>query len=240
MLNRGVSLILLLGVSTLAAGRGESALQESTSAFRIAVLLTALSLLPALFVSVTPFLRISLVLHFLRQAMGVQSAPSNQVLNGLALFLSLLLVQPIGMEIYQQAWTPWDEGKITGEAAIEAAAAPLRKWMLRFTREKDIRLTLQISGEKPPASAQAVSLRHLIPAYVLSELRAGFQIGAILYLPFLMIDLIAAGVTLSIGMMQLPPAMVSTPFKLLIFVLADGWNLVVGSLMKSFLTGGAG
>jgi len=201
---------------------------------QIVLLLTVLTLLPAALVSVTPFLRISIVLHFLRQALATQTAPSNQVLVGLALFLSLLTMQPIASQIYEQAWTPMENGRMTMPQAAEEAAKPLRQFWLRFAREKDIALFLQISHSPVPRTPADVDLEVLIPAYILSELKASFQIGAVLYLPFLVIDLVVASVTLSVGMMQLPPVMISAPFKILLFVLVDGWNLVIGSLMKSF------
>lgn len=201
---------------------------------QIALGLTLLTLLPAVVMCITPFLRIVVVLHFLRQALGTQSAPSNQVLVGLSLFLTLLVVQPMFSDIYTQAWQPLEAGKITTEQAMDQGAAPLRKFLLRFARERDVRLFVDLSKEPPPHSPADISLKVLIPAYILSELKAGFQIGAVLFLPFLVIDIAVASVTLSIGMMQLPPAMVSAPFKILLFVLVDGWNLVIGSLMKSF------
>lgn len=197
--------------------------------------LTLLSLLPAVFMCVTPFLRIAVVLHFLRQALGTQTAPSNQVLVGLSLFLSLLLAQPMFSEIYSHAWEPLEKGQITTEQAIALGSAPLRNFVIRFARPRDIQLFLEIAKEPQPRNPSDLSLRVLIPAYILSELKAGFQIGAVLFLPFLVIDMAVASITLSVGMMQLPPALVSAPFKILLFVLVDGWNLVVGSLMKSFL-----
>jgi flagellar biosynthesis protein FliP len=202
---------------------------------QIALGLTLLTLLPAVIMCITPFLRIAVVLHFLRQALGTQTAPSNQVLIGLSLFLSLLVVQPVFSDIYSNAWQPLEKGEITAEQAVDAGSEPLRKFLIRFAREKDIRLFVEISKEPPPHKPADVSLKVLIPAYILSELKAGFQIGAVLFLPFLVIDMAVASVTLSIGMIQLPPALISAPFKILLFVLVDGWNLVVGSLMKSFL-----
>ena len=201
---------------------------------QIVLLLTALTLLPAALVSVTPFLRISIVLHFLRQALATQTAPSNQVLVGLAMFLSLLTIEPMASQIYEQAWIPLDHGQMTVPQAAQEAARPLRQFWLRFAREKDIALLLEVSHSPAPRTPADVDLRVLIPAYILSELKASFQIGAVLYLPFLVIDLVVASVTLSVGMVQLPPVMISAPFKILLFVLVDGWNLVVGSLMKSF------
>jgi len=201
---------------------------------QIVLLLTALTLLPAALVSVTPFLRISVVLHFLRQALATQTAPSNQVLVGLALFLSLLTIEPMASRIYEQAWTPLENGQMSLPQAAQEAAKPLRQFWLRFAREKDIALLLEISHAPAPRTPADVDLKVLIPAYILSELKASFQIGAVLYLPFLVIDLVVASVTLSVGMVQLPPVMISAPFKILLFVLVDGWNLVVGSLLKSF------
>jgi flagellar biosynthesis protein FliP len=201
---------------------------------QIVVLLTLLTLLPAALMAVTPFLRITLVLHFLRQALGTQSTPSNQVLIGLALFLTILIVQPLASEVYQKAWEPMEKGVLTAGQAWDEGAKPVRAFLLRFAREKDIRLFLEASRTPAPARAQDLDLKILVPAYVLSELRTGFQIGAVLFLPFLIIDLVVASVTLSIGMVQLPPVMVSAPFKILLFVVVDGWNLVVGSLIKSF------
>jgi flagellar biosynthetic protein FliP len=206
----------------------------ATSAMQIVLLLTALTFLPALIVSLTPFLRITVVLHFLRQALGTQTTPSNQVLLGLALFLSFLIMQPIVSESYTQGWQPYEQGKFSGAEAWEQGSKPIKKFLLRFAREKDIALFIEISKSPAPRSAEDLDLKILAPAYVLSELRAGFQIGAVIFLPFLVIDLLVASVTLSIGMVQLPPVMISAPFKILLFVLVDGWNLVVGSLMKSF------
>lgn len=201
---------------------------------QIVALLTLLTLLPAIVMAVTPFLRISLVLHFLRQALGTQSAPSNQVLIGLSLFLTILIMQPVLGQIYQQAWEPLDAGKMTTAQAMEAASGPLKSFLLKFAREKDIRLFVELTHRPAPARPADLELQVLVPAYILSELKVGFQIGAVLFLPFLVIDLVVASVTLSIGMVQLPPVMLSAPFKILLFVLIDGWNLVVGSLVKSF------
>ena len=201
---------------------------------QIVMLLTLLTLLPAVVMTITPFLRIAIVLHFLRQALGTQSTPSNQVLLGLSLFLTIVIIQPIAVDMYHQGWEPLQKNEVTGEQAFEAGAKPLKGFMTRFAREKDVALFVNISHLPPPKSAEELPLQVLIPAYILSELKAGFQIGAVLFLPFLIIDLVVASVTLSIGMVQLPPVMISAPFKILLFVLADGWNLVLGSLMKGF------
>jgi flagellar biosynthetic protein FliP len=222
--------IEFLGI-TESAGGGGTVLSVP---MRIALSLTLLSFLPAVIVSLTPFLRITIALHFLRQALGTQSAPSNQVMVGLALFLSLILMQPVGQEIYEKAWKPLDQGKVSANEAMTAASAPVKRFMARFAREKDIQLFVEMSRSGQPKNVADVDFTVLAPAYILSELKTGFQIGAILYLPFLVIDLVVASITLSIGMVQLPPVMVSAPFKLLLFVLVDGWNLVVGSLVKTF------
>ncbi len=201
---------------------------------QIVVLLTALTVLPAVLVSVTPFLRITVVLHFLRQALGTQTTPSNQVLIGMALFLTLLIMHPVAAEVYARGWAPMERGEITLTQALERSSVPLKAFLMRYVREKDVQMLLEISRTPAPARPEDLELRILVPAYVLSELKTGFQIGAVLFLPFLVIDLVVASVTLSIGMVQLPPVMLSAPFKVLLFVLVDGWNLVVGSLMKSF------
>ncbi len=201
---------------------------------QIVVLLTLLTLLPAILISVTPFLRMTVVFHCLRKAMGTTAPPSNQVRVGLALFLSLIVVQPVARQIYTEGWDPLEKGQITASQAWDRSSGPIRTFLLKFAREKDIRLFVELSHLPAPANPQEVPMTALVPAYVLSELKASFQIGAVLFLPFLVIDLVVASVTLSIGMVQLPPVMVSAPFKVLLFVLVDGWNLVVGSLVRSF------
>ena len=208
--------------------------KDLSTPMQIVILMTLLTLLPAIVMSITPFLRISIVLHFLRQALGTQSAPSNQVLVGMSLFLTLVLVQPVASQIYKDAWQPMEAGQMNNAQAWDAGAKPLKTYLARFVREKDVRLFLDITHAPAPRTPADLDLTVLAPAYVLSEMRAGFQIGAVLFLPFLLIDIIVASVTLSIGMVQLPPAMVSAPFKILLFVLVDGWNLTIGSLMKSF------
>ena len=201
---------------------------------QIVILLTLMTILPAAVMSITPFLRITVVLHFLRQALGTQSTPSNQVLIGLALFLTIVIVQPVVADMYHQGWEPMQAGKLSPEQAFEQGAKPLGAFLARFAREKDISLFIEIAHAPPPRSRADLDLKILIPAYILSELKTGFQIGAVLFLPFLVIDLVVASVTLSVGIVQLPPIMISAPFKILLFVLVDGWNLVVGSLMRSF------
>ena len=215
----------LMGIS---AGNGTLSVP-----LQILLLMTLLTVLPAAVMSVTPFLRIVVVLHFLRQALGTQSTPSNQVLIGLALFLTLVIVQPVAADMYHQGWEPLEAGKLSWQQALDEGAKPLRTFLARFAREKDIRLFVEIARAPAPRNRADLDLKILIPAYILSELKTGFQIGAVLFLPFLVIDLVVASVTLSVGMVQLPPIMISAPFKILLFVLVDGWNLVVGSLMKS-------
>ncbi len=204
---------------------------------QIVVLLTALVLLPAMVMCLTPFLRLVVVFHFLRQALGTQTTPSNQVLIGMSLFLTLLIMRPVGQEVFEKAYQPYQRGDLNLVQAGDALAVPLKTFLLKYTREKDIQLFLEMAGSPPPRNANDLPFLVVAPAYVISELQTSFQIGAVLFLPFLVIDLLVASITLSIGMVQLPPVMVSAPFKILLFVLADGWNLMVGSLMKSFLGG---
>jgi flagellar biosynthetic protein FliP len=239
---RAVLFLLLMTGAAMAAPTGSVPIFGSgpgggitlSSPMQIAVFMTLMALLPAAIMSVTPFLRIIVVLHFLRQALGTQTTPSNQITIGLALFLSLLIMQPVVSDIYHKGWEPMESGQLTTEQAFDAGSKPLKTFLARFAREKDIGTFLEISRSAPPRTPGDLDLKVLIPAYILSELKAGFQIGAVLYLPFLIIDLVVASVTLSIGMVQLPPAMISAPFKILLFVLVDGWSLVIGSLMKSF------
>lgn len=201
---------------------------------QIVLMFTGLTVLPAVIMSLTPFLRITLVLHFLRQAIGTQTAPSNPVLIGLGLFLTILIMNPIILEVQEKAWKPYESGKITLGEAVAVGQVPLKAFLVRYVREKDVKTLLEISKSPAPAKPEDLDLKVLCPAYVLSELKTGFQIGAMLFLPFLVIDILVASVTLSVGIVQLPPVMVSAPFKILLFVLIDGWNLVVGSLVKSF------
>ncbi|MBI2689764.1 MAG: flagellar type III secretion system pore protein FliP [Acidobacteria bacterium] len=201
---------------------------------QIVLLLTGLTLLPVLLMSLTPFLRITLVLHFLRQAIGTQATPSNPVLIGLALFLTGIIMQPTLQKSYEEGWAPYEQGLLTGDAALKKGVEPIRAFLVKYVREKDVQMLLDVSHTPAPAKAADLEFRILLPAYVLSELKTGFQIGAMLFLPFLIVDLLVASVTLSVGIVQLPPAMVSSPFKILLFVLVDGWNLVAGSLVKSF------
>src|SRR5271155_874757 len=202
--------------------------------WNIVVLLALLTLLPSLLLAMTPFARLLVVFHFLRQALGTQTAPSNQTLIGLSLILTFFLMQPVMATIYGTAVVPYEKGRVDAVAAVELGAGPLRQFMLQYTREKDLALFVDMGHEPRPKQPEDLPMRIVIPAYILSELKTGFQIGAILFLPFLVIDMVTASVTTSIGMMQLPPVVISTPLKILLFVVADGWNLVVGSMLKSF------
>ncbi len=198
------------------------------------MLLTLMTLLPALLVAITPFARLLVVFHFLRQALGTQTAPSNQTLIGLSLILTYFLMQPVGNIIYRDAVVPFQRGQIDAWAAVEQGIPPLRQFMLRFAREKDLALFLELAQAPRPHQPDDLPMRVVVPAYILSELKTGFQIGAALFLPFLVIDLVVAAVTTSVGMLQLPPVVISTPVKIMLFVMVDGWNLLIGSLMRSF------
>ena len=223
----------LFGISPPTGGAQGSQLSVP---MQILILMTLLTLLPAVVMSITPFLRIAIVLHFLRQALGTQTTPSNQVLVGISLFLTILIMNPVATEMYHKGWEPMEKNQLSFDKAFDEGTQPLKKFLVRFAREKDISLFVEVTHGQPPRTPADLDLKVLIPAYILSELKAGFQIGAVLFLPFMVIDLVVASVTLSIGMIQLPPVMISAPFKILLFVLVDGWNLVLGSLMKSFYT----
>jgi len=206
---------------------------DSTSV-TIILILTLLTLLPALLLSMTPFVRILVIFHFLRQALGTQTTPTNQTLIGLALFLTYFVMQPVGSAIHEQAIVPFEHGKMTALQAVERGSVPLKRFMLDYTREKDLSLFVELGKQPRPQTPEDLPMRVVIPAYIISELKTGLQIGAVLLLPFLVFDLVTASVTTSIGMLQLPPVVISTPLKILLFVVADGWNLVVGSTLKSF------
>jgi flagellar biosynthetic protein FliP len=200
----------------------------------IVVGLTLLTLLPALLLSMTPLVRLLVVFHFLRQALGTQTAPSNQVLMGLALMMTWFLIQPVLLEVEQTAVAPYSAGTITGAQAMDLGVTPVKRYMLRYAREKDLAVFASAGMAVRPNRKEDLPIQVVVPAYILSELKAGFQIGAVLFLPFLLVDLVVASVTTSIGMMQLPPVVISTPLKILLFVMVDGWNLLADQLIKSF------
>ena len=200
----------------------------------IVVGLTLLTLLPALLLSMTPMVRLLVVFHFLRQALGTQTAPSNQILMGLALMMTWFLMQPVLLEVEHTAVTPYSSGAISGEQALDLGILPVKHYMLRYAREKDLAVFASAGMAVRPNSKEDLPIQVVVPAYILSELKAGFQIGAVLFLPFLLVDLVVASVTTSIGMMQLPPVVISTPLKILLFVMVDGWSLLADQLIKSF------
>ena len=200
----------------------------------IILLMTLITFLPAILVTMTSFTRIAIVFHFLRQALGTQEMPGNQILVGLALFLTIFIMAPVGARINELAVTPVMNGEITVNEGIVRGAPPLREFMLKQTRENDLKLFLELSKAPKPKSKDELPMTVVIPAYVISELKTGFQMGFFLFVPFLLIDLVVSTTLLSMGMLQLPPAMISLPFKVLLFVMIDGWNLVVGSIVRSF------
>lgn len=216
--------------STPAPGGG----QTWTLSIQTLLLLTSLTFLPAVLLMMTGFTRIIIVLSLLRQALGTPTAPPNQVLIGLALFLTLFVMSPVLERIHAEAYQPYVENRLDVNQALGKAAEPLRQFMLRQTRETDLELFLRLSAEQPPADASAVPLKILIPAYVTSELKTAFQIGFIVFIPFLIIDMLVASVLMSMGMMMVSPALIALPFKIMLFVLVDGWNLLIGSLAQSF------
>jgi flagellar biosynthetic protein FliP len=201
---------------------------------QIVLLMTLISFLPAILVTMTSFTRIAIVFHFLRQALGTQEMPSNQILLGLALFLTMFIMAPVGTQINDLAVQPAMAGKVTMAEAMNRAAPPLRTFMLKQTREPDLALFMDLGHVAKPPTKNELPMTVVIPAYIISELKTGFQMGFFLFVPFLLIDLVVSTTLLSMGMLQLPPAMVSLPFKVLLFVMIDGWNLVVGSIVRSF------
>ncbi len=196
---------------------------------------TALGFLPAILLMMTGFTRIIIVLSLLRQALGTQSTPPNQVLVGLALFLTFFVMSPVLDKIYNDAYLPYSEGKMPMERALDTAQQPLKGFMLKQTREADLALFLKLAKADAVTSPEAIPLRVLVPAFVTSELKTAFQIGFLIFIPFLIIDMVVASVLTSMGMMMLSPMLIALPFKLMLFVLADGWNLLIGSLAASFL-----
>ncbi len=201
---------------------------------QIVILLTLLTFVPAILVTMTSFTRIVIVFHFLRQALGTQEVPSNQILIGLALFLTLFIMAPVGDKVNALAVQPAMDGKISIGEAMTRATPPVRDFMLKQTREKDLAVFVELGKLQKPQTPDELPMRIVIPAFVISELKTGFQMGFFLFVPFLLIDLVVSTTLLSMGMMQLPPAMISLPFKVMLFVMIDGWNLLVVSVVRSF------
>jgi len=207
---------------------------SDSTPWTIVFALTLITVLPAILMCMTPLVRLLVVFHFLRQALGTQTAPSNPTLLGLGLMMTWFLMAPVIGQIQQQAVDPYRAEKITGWEAIERGSQPVKGFLLRYAREKDLALFAAAGQVARPNSPDDLPMRVIIPAYILSELKAGFSIGAVLFLPFLLVDMVTAAITTSIGMFQLPPVVVSTPLKILLFVMVDGWNLLAHSLLKSF------
>jgi flagellar biosynthesis protein FliP len=233
LLAPAAALALQIPALELRVGEAGSPAEMSTLV-KIVGLLTVLSLAPAILVTMTAFTRIAVVLSFVRHALGVQGMPPNQVMISLALFLTLFVMAPVGRRIHEEALRPYLDGRIGDAAALDAAVAPVRSFMLAQTREKDLALFYEMAKSPRPARPDDVSLTLLLPAFVTSELRTAFEMGFLIFLPFLLVDLIVSSVLMSMGMVMLPPALIALPLKVMLFVLADGWHLVVGSVTRSF------
>ncbi|MGB3837611.1 MAG: flagellar type III secretion system pore protein FliP [Rhodanobacter sp.] len=237
--------LLLLPLATLAATPGiplvnvqpaADGSQSWTLSLQMLALMTALTLLPAIALMMTSFTRIIIVLGFLRQALGTQSTPPNQVLLGLALFLTLFVMSPVLTRAYDDGIKPYMDGQITAEQALPAASVPFKHFMLEQTRDADLQLFTRLAKEKPYASKADVPFKVAMPAFLTSELKTAFQMGFLLFIPFLIIDLVVASVLMSMGMMMVSPMIISLPFKIMLFVLVDGWTLLLGTLAGSFYT----
>ena len=221
------------GQLPLLVGTGGSGMSFSVPVQTL-LFFTALSFLPAVLLMMTGVTRIVIVLSLLRQALGTQSAPPNQVIVGLSLFLTFFVMGPTLDKVYNEAYLPYSKSAMPFEQAIDKAEAPLRQFMSKQTRQSDLALFVRLAKLEPGANAQTVPMRVLVPAFVTSELKSAFQIGFMIFIPFLVIDIVVASVLMSLGMMMLSPVLVALPFKLMLFVLADGWNLLIGSLASSF------
>ena len=208
--------------------------QGLDAALRIVLLMTLISVAPALMVTMTSFTRITIVLGFLRQAMGTTQSPGNQIIIGLSFFLTMVIMAPVLTDINENALQPLLAGEINEQAAMKVAETPIKEFMLGQTREKDIVLFLELTGQEAPETPEELSMLVVVPSFVISELKTAFQMGFVLFIPFLIIDMVVASVLMSMGMMMLPPVLISLPFKILLFVLVDGWWLVVRSLVSAF------
>ncbi|MBF0274221.1 MAG: flagellar type III secretion system pore protein FliP [Nitrospinae bacterium] len=214
--------------------KGSSNPDDVALSLQVLMLLTVLSLAPAILIMTTSFARIVVVLAFLRQAMGTQSMPPNQIVIGLALFLTFFIMAPVFSDINSNALQPYLDKKMTQADALKKAMDPLKMFMIKQTREKDLALFMRIGNHPKPRNVDDLPLTVVIPSFIISELKTGFQIGFLIYVPFLILDMVVASVLMSMGMMMLPPVMISLPFKLMLFVLVDGWYLIVGSLVRSY------
>jgi flagellar biosynthetic protein FliP len=223
-----------VGLPAVTATPGPGGAQTYTLSIQALLLLTALTFLPAALLMMTSFTRIIIVLSLLRQALGTIQTPPNQILVGLSLFLTFFVMSPVLERIYDEAYVPLSEQSIDFQQAVDRASVPLKDFMLRQTREADVALFLELADAPAPEDARQIAMRVLIPAYVISELKTAFQIGFVVFIPFLIIDMVVSSVLMSMGMMMLSPVIISLPFKLMLFVLVDGWNLLVGSLVRSF------
>jgi flagellar biosynthetic protein FliP len=208
--------------------------RQISGVLQIVFLLTIMSLAPAVLVLMTSFTRIAVVLAFLRQALGTQGTPPNQVIIGLSLFLTLFIMQPVWNRIHQEALVPYQKHELSGEEFVKRGLQPIKEFMLKQTRKPDLAFFVSLAQQEKPQNAESLPLTTVIPAFVISELKTAFQIGFLLYLPFIILDMVVSSILLSMGMMMLPPVMISMPFKLMLFVLVDGWSLLVASLVKSF------
>jgi len=223
------------GLPTITLGIGEATDPgEVSTALQILIVLTILSVAPAILLMTTGFTRIVIVLSFVRQAMGTQQAPSNQIVIGLALFLTFFVMAPVFNQINEEALQPYIDKQISQDQALDLAMNPMRQFMFSQVAEKDLQLLVDISKSPQPENQDDISMMTLIPAFMLSELKRAFQMGFLIFIPFLMIDMIVASILMAMGMMMLPPIIISLPFKILLFVLVDGWSLVIGSLVQSF------
>ena len=222
------------GLPGIISTQGPGGSQTWSLSVQTLVLLTSLTFLPALLLSMTSFTRILIVLGLLRTAIGTQSAPPNQILVGLSLFLTFFVMSPVFDKVHSEAYKPFSENKITAEQALERGVQPFKQFMLKQTREADLALFAKLAKIPPMEGPEHVTLRILLPAFVISELKTAFQIGFTIFIPFLIIDLVVASVLMAMGMMMVPPATISLPFKLMLFVLVDGWQLLIGALTQSF------
>jgi len=242
------TLFLLLLLGGIGAGMAQSPIpginigvtqantpQQVATTLQIVFLMTVLTMAPALLIMTTSFTRFVIVLSFLRQAMGTQQTPSNQIIIGMSLFLSLFVMMPVWNDVNTNALQPYMNNQISQQVFMNRASLPIKQFMQKYTREKDLGLFIQIAKIPQPKTINDVPIWVVIPAFVISELKTAFQIGFVLYLPFLVVDMVVASILMAMGMMMMPPIMISLPFKLMLFVLVDGWHLIIGSMVKSFV-----